>query len=109
MAAPHLIAVVEGDTPVRGALERPLRLEGGQDGGVRLRGGFVHAGQLQDTACLLVNVRMPRRSGLEPKRQLATTHCPMPRIFLEGFQSRGSAMLSGLMRRTETPHEGENR
>jgi FixJ family two-component response regulator len=79
-----------------------------QDGGVRLCGGFVHAGQLQDTACLFVNVWMPRMSGLELSRQLAATYCPMPRIFLEVFQSCGAALRYGLMRRTETPHEGEN-
>jgi len=79
-----------------------------QDGGVRLRGGCVPAGQLQDTACLLVNVRMPRMSDLELSRQLAATYCPMLRVFLEVFQSCGSAMLWGLMRRTGTPPEGEN-
>ena len=47
-------------------------------------------------------------SDLELSRQLAATYCPMLRVFLEVFQSCGSAMLWGLMRRTETPPEGEN-
>ena len=39
-----------------------------------------HTGPLQDIACLIVDVRMPRMSGLERQQQLATTHGPTPRI-----------------------------
>lgn len=69
----------------------------------------MHAGQLQDTAGLLVNVRIPRRSGLERSQQLAAADYPMPRIFLEGLQRYGAAMLDGRMRRTEPPHAGKHR
>ena len=67
---------------MREALQRLLRLEGFRTVAFASAEDFLHAGPLQDTACLIVDVRMPRMSGLELQRQLATTHCPIPLIFI---------------------------
>src|SRR6266849_6300849 len=82
MSEHPLIAVVDDDASVRGALQRLLRLEGFRTVVFASAEDFLHAGQLQETACLIVDVRMPRMSGLELQRQLATTHCPIPLIFI---------------------------
>jgi FixJ family two-component response regulator len=82
MSENPLIAVVDDDTSMREALQRLLRLEGFRTVAFASAEDFLHAGPLQDTACLIVDVRMPRMSGLELQRQLATTHCPIPLIFI---------------------------
>jgi FixJ family two-component response regulator len=43
---------------------------------------FLSAGHLQDTACLVVDVRMPEMSGLELQRLLVTAHSAIPIIFI---------------------------
>src|SRR5256885_12274998 len=40
---------------------------------------FLQSDHLQDTACLIVDVRMPRMNGLELQWQLAAANCPNPR------------------------------
>ena len=42
----------------------------------------MRSGQLQDTACLIADVQMPRTSGLELQRPLTAANCPMPLIFI---------------------------
>jgi FixJ family two-component response regulator len=56
-----------------------------------------HAGPLQDIACLIVDVRMPRMSGLERQQQLATTHGPTPRICITAHDD--AATRAGVARR----------
>ena len=80
MSEHPLIAVVDDDASMRGALQRLLRLEGFRTVAFASAEDFLHAGPLQDIACLIVDVRMPRMSGLKLQRQLAATHGPMPLI-----------------------------
>ena len=82
MSENPLIAVVDDDASMREALQRLLRLEGFRTAMFASAEDFLQAGQLQDTACLIVDVRMPRMSGLELQRQLAATHYPIPLIFI---------------------------
>ena len=56
-----------------------------------------HAGPLQDIACLIVDVRMPRMSGLERQQQWATTHGPTPRICITAYDD--AAARAGVARR----------
>ena len=82
MSENPLIAVVDDDASMREALQRLLRLEGFRTATFAAAEDFLQAGQLQDTACLIVDVRMPRMSGLELQQHLAMTHCPIPLIFI---------------------------
>jgi len=58
---------------------------------------LLHVGPLQDIACLIVDVRMPRMSGLKLQRQLAATYGPMPFIFLTAHDD--VAARAGVARR----------
>ena len=89
MSENPLIVVVDDDASIRGALQRLLRLEGFRTAAFASAEDFLHAGQLQDTACLIVDVRMPRMSGLKRQRQVAATHGPLPRIVITGRVPRG--------------------
>jgi formate hydrogenlyase transcriptional activator len=77
-----LIAVVDDDEAIREAIQSLIRSVGLRAAVFASAEDFLHAGQLQATACLIVDVRMPRMSGIELQRQLATTNYPMPIIFI---------------------------
>ena len=66
MSENPMIAVVDDDASMRGALQRLLRSVGLRAAVFASAEDFLQAGQLQDTACVIVDVRMPRMSGLEP-------------------------------------------
>jgi FixJ family two-component response regulator len=91
MSKHPLIAVVDDDASMREALQRLLRLEGFRTAAFASAEDFLHAGQLQETACLIVDVRLPRMSGLELQRQLATANASIPLIFMRAI---GSALGS---------------
>jgi FixJ family two-component response regulator len=98
MSMHPLIAVVDDDESVRGALQRLLRLEGFRTAAFVSAEDFLQVGQLQDTACLIVDVRLPRMSGLDLQRQLAMTNCPIPLIFITAHgdeATRAQALQAG--------------
>jgi FixJ family two-component response regulator len=70
MSENSLIAVVDDDASMRGALRRLLRSVGFRAAEFASAEEFLQAGQLQDTACVIVDVRMPRMSGLELQQHL---------------------------------------
>ena len=98
MSEHPLIAVVDDDASMCEALQRLLRLEGFRTAVFTLAEDFLHAGQLQDTACAIVDVRMPRMSGLDLQQHLATIQCPVPLIFITAHgdaEARARALRAG--------------
>jgi FixJ family two-component response regulator len=77
-----LIAVVDDDGAIRDAIQSLLRSVGLRAAVFGSAEDVLHSGQLHAAACLIVDVRMPRMSGLELQRQLATARCPTPMIFI---------------------------
>jgi FixJ family two-component response regulator len=105
-----LIAVVDDDEAIREALQSLLRSVGLRAKMFASAEDFWHAGQLQDTACLIVDVRMPRVSGLEFQRQLAAAHCPIPIIFITAHgdeEMRGQALRAGAVDFWDKPFSDE--
>jgi FixJ family two-component response regulator len=98
MSENPLIAVVDDDTSMRGALRNLLRSVGFRAAAFASAEEFLQAGQLQDTACVIVDVRMPRMSGLELQQHLATIQCPVPLIFITAHgdeEARARALRAG--------------
>ncbi len=92
-----LIAVVDDDAAICEAFESLLRSVGLRAEGFASAQAFLQSGRLQDTACLIADVRMPRMSGLELQRQLTTAHCPLPIIFITAHGTEETR--AGLARR----------
>src|SRR5215470_1954031 len=93
-----LIAVVDDDASMRGALRRLLRSVGFRAAEFASAEEFLQTAQLQDTACVIVDVRMPRMSGLELQQHLATIQCPVPLIFITAHgdeEARARALRAG--------------
>ena len=91
MAEHPLSAVGDDEASVRRALHCLLRLEGCRTVVCAAAEDLWHAGPPQDSAWLIVDVRMPRMSGLKRQRQVAATHGPLPRIVITGRVPRGCA------------------
>jgi FixJ family two-component response regulator len=71
-----LIAVVDDDAAIREAVQSLLRSVGLRVAVFASAEDFWQSAQRQATACLIADVLMPRMSGLELQRQLATARCP---------------------------------
>jgi FixJ family two-component response regulator len=82
MSAAPLISIVDDDDSLRNSLNNLIRSVGFGVQGFSSAEAFLNSNQLQDTACLILDVRMPGMSGLELQRQLVATHCGIPIIFI---------------------------
>jgi FixJ family two-component response regulator len=110
MSETPLIAVVDDDEAIREALQSLLQSVGLRAEMFASAEDFWHAGQLQDTACLIVDVRMPRISGLEFQRQLATAHSPIQIIFITAHgdeEMRAQALRAGAVDFLDKPFSDE--
>jgi FixJ family two-component response regulator len=105
-----LIAVVDDDEAIREALQSLLRSVGLRAEMFASAEDFLQAGQRQATACLILDVRMPRMSGLELQRQMATANCPTPIIFITAHgdeETRARALRAGALAFLDKPFSDE--
>ncbi len=110
MSESPLIAVVDDDEAIREAVQSLLRSVGLRAEAFASAQDFLQSGRLQDTACLIVDVRMPRMSGLELQQQLTTAHCPIPIIFVTAHgdeETRARAMRGGAVDLLDKPFSDE--
>jgi len=78
------IVVIDDDADVRGSLGGLLRSVGLQ---VRLLASvdeFLKSGRPDGPTCLILDVRLPGRSGLDFQRELSTANIHIPIIFITG-------------------------
>jgi len=110
MSEVPLTAVVDDDEAIREAVQSLIRSAGFRAETFPSAEDFWHAGHLQDTACLIVDVRMPRISGLEFQRQLTVANCPIPLIFITAHgdaEMRARALRAGAVAFLDKPFSDE--
>jgi FixJ family two-component response regulator len=98
VATKNLIAVVDDDELVRGALQRLLKASGLGAVSFKSAEDLLKSGRLQDIACLIVDIRMPGMSGLELQAKLKAERCRIPIIFITAHgdaKMRTQAMRDG--------------
>jgi FixJ family two-component response regulator len=98
MSAASLISIVDDDDSLRNSLNNLIRSVGFGVQGFCSAEAFLKSNQLHDTACLILDVRMPGMSGLELQRQLAATDCQIPIIFVTSHgdnAARARALAAG--------------
>jgi FixJ family two-component response regulator len=98
MAAAPLIAIVDDDDSLRNSLNNLIRSVGFRAEGFSSAEAFLNANQLHDTACLILDVRMPGMNGLDLQRQLVATNCRIPIIFITSHgdgDARARALAAG--------------
>src|SRR4051812_9417092 len=106
MPESSLIAVVDDDEAIREATESLIRSVGFRAVVFPSAEDFLRSSHLQDTACLIVDVRMPGMSGLELQRQLAAANYSMPIIFITAHgdeEARARALRAGAVAFLDKP------
>src|SRR5262245_26411596 len=77
-----LVAIVDDDESVRHSTSRLVRSFGYRAQAFRSGEEFLSSGAALETACLLLDVRMPGMDGLELQRRLAERGERIPIVFL---------------------------
>jgi FixJ family two-component response regulator len=76
-AEEHLVAIVDDDASVRRSARRLIRSLGYRAEAFGSAEEFLDSGQAKTTACLILDVRMPRIDGLELQRRLSGSAIPI--------------------------------
>ena len=82
MTGVPLISIVDDDDSLRNSLDNLIRSVGFRAQGFPSAEALLSSNQLHDTACLILDVRMPGMSGLELQRQLVAANSRIPIIFI---------------------------
>ena len=85
MSAASLISIVDDDDSLRNSLNNLIRSVGFGVQDFCSAEAFLKSNQLHDTACLILDVRMPGMSGLELQRQLVAANSPIPIVFVTAY------------------------
>jgi FixJ family two-component response regulator len=100
MTKDHLIAIVDDDDALRASLDNLIRSVGYRVRGFSSAEAFLKSHHLQDTVCLILDVRMAGMNGLHLQRELVATKCPIPIIFMTSYADeavRAEALAAGAM------------
>src|SRR5438477_7218862 len=81
------VSIVDDDGSLRRSTRRLLFSSGLRAETFASAEEFLQSGRVAETACLLLDVRMPGMDGLELQRRLGETHRPIPIIFLSARAS----------------------
>jgi FixJ family two-component response regulator len=98
MSGAALISIVDDDDSLRNSLYNLLRSVGFGVQGFPSAEAFLNSNQPGDTACLILDVRMPGMSGLDLQRQLVADNSRIPIIFITSHaddDARARALEAG--------------
>jgi two-component system response regulator FixJ len=91
-----LISIVDDDPPVRNSLERLIKAHGCRAQTFASAEDFLETGDLQETACLILDLTLPGMSGLDLQNRLWAESNPVPIIFVSAHhESWNQAMKAG--------------
>ena len=89
-----LISLVDDASCCREALVSLLRSAGFQVEDFASAEDFLNSGRLRETACLILDVRMPGMGGLELQRRLAQTGYRIPIVFMSARATDGEQRVA---------------
>jgi FixJ family two-component response regulator len=98
MPSVPLIAVVDDDDALRNSLEDLIRSIGFQTQGFPSGEAFLSWNQARDTACLILDVRMPGMNGLDLQHRIVANNWLTPIIFVTSHadeNARARALEAG--------------
>jgi len=77
-----IIAIVDDDAPLREALGSVMKAAGFTTNTYATAEEFLDSADRQNTACLILDVRLPGMSGVELQKRLAESQSRIPIIFV---------------------------
>ena len=77
-----LISIVDDDDSIRNSLDNLIRSVGFHAQGFSSAEAFLSSNQAQDTACLILDMRLPGMNGLDLQRQIVAANWRIPIIFI---------------------------
>ena len=98
MSETALISIVDDDESMREAIQSLLRSVGFKAKTFASGEQFLQSDQIENTACLILDVRMPGMSGLDLQRRLMATECRIPIVFVTAHgeeEARSRALQEG--------------
>jgi len=98
MPSVPLITIVDDDDALRNSLDDLLQSVGFRVQGFASAEAFLQAHHAPETACLILDVRLPGMHGLELQRKLVAAHWGMPIIFVTAYADdavRARALAAG--------------
>ena len=93
----RVIAIVDDDEPLREALGSLIKAAGFSPRTFASAEEFLACDDCDDTACLVLDVRLPGMSGIELQKQLSKTNGRLPIVFVT---AHGDATLRDSLMRT---------
>ena len=108
--AGNLISIIDYDESARRSKERLIESFGFSAAAFESAESFLSSAQLECSACLIVDVRMPGKNALQLQSQLAAADCRIPIIFItacDDNESRRRAMQAGAVAFLGKPFSGE--
>jgi len=106
----NLVAIVDDDDLMRGALQGMLKSVGLPSQAFASAEEFLTSGQQYQTACLIADIRMPGMSGLELQARLNDDQCRIPTIFITAHgdeKMRMQALRAGAVEFLAKPFDDE--
>jgi len=106
----NLISVIDDDESIRRTTTLLIESFGFRAAAFASAESFLKSGQLHNTSCLILDVRMPGMNGLELQSELAAAGYGIPVIFITAYDdkdSRGRAMQSGAIAFLDKPFSDE--
>ncbi|QOZ29343.1 response regulator transcription factor [Bradyrhizobium sp. CCBAU 51753] len=105
-----MISVIDDDRSVRTATHNLVRSLGYAVESYASAEEFLHSPQLDETSCVIADVRMPAMSGLDLQSQLIANGRRVPFIFVTAFSvesDRARALRAGAICFLIKPFDGE--
>jgi FixJ family two-component response regulator len=106
----HLISVVDDDKSIRRTTTLLIESFGFRAAAFESAESFLRSSQVNDTACLIVDIQMPGMNGLELQSKLAATSNGIPIMFITAYddkESRRQAMQGGAVAFLNKPFNDE--
>lgn len=105
-----LISIVDDDEALRNSLDDLLQSIGFGTRGFPSAEAFLSSSQARDTACLILDVRMPGMNGLDLQTRIAAAHWRLPIIFVTSHtddDARARALEAGAVAFLHKPFREE--
>jgi len=111
MSGVPLISIIDDDDFFRNSLDNLIRSLGFRVQGYSSADAFLISDQVRDTACLILDVRMPGISGLELQRRMVAANWQIPIIFTTSYadgDSEARALKAGAVAYLYKPFREED-